>query len=370
MAMNWLLLKNSLLVSGGSTALAVAFGFAAALWLSGLKLRWRNRFLGVAVIALALPPFLICNAWLHFLGLTGVWRSWLPFDISSLNGTVLILSLMLWPITLMMLLGAWRQLELNQLEADPALTGVAFIRWLLWPMGKPALGLATVLTFVLALNNFAVPAILQIKVFPAELWVSFNTTFSYREALKISWPLVIAPFVLLLCFGRQKISWPSLEGQVRAAIFRRQLGGCVFFVSGVIALLASALSVGLPLAQLLSTQRTWTELASAWAAGISACGHSFVFAAGAATFVVTLGVFTQRLRIGIALWLPFFLPGILLGIVLIYALNRPALAALYKSIGVVLLAFTVRYLAVGWNGVGSALRGVDRDLADAARLSG
>ena len=33
------------------------------------------------------------------------------------------------------------------------------------------------LTFVLALNNFAVPAILQVKVFPAEMWVRFNTTF-------------------------------------------------------------------------------------------------------------------------------------------------------------------------------------------------
>jgi len=34
-----------------------------------------------------------------------------------------------------------------------------------------------VITFVLALNNFAVPAILQVKVFPAETWVRFSTTF-------------------------------------------------------------------------------------------------------------------------------------------------------------------------------------------------
>ena len=35
--MNWLLLKNSLLVAGLTTLLAVSFGFLAALWLAGLK---------------------------------------------------------------------------------------------------------------------------------------------------------------------------------------------------------------------------------------------------------------------------------------------------------------------------------------------
>jgi len=34
----------------------------------------------------------------------------------------------------------------------------------------------------LALNNFAVPAILQVKVFPAEMWVRFNTTFDTQSA--------------------------------------------------------------------------------------------------------------------------------------------------------------------------------------------
>ena len=69
--MNWLLLKNSLLVGGLTTLLAASFGFLAALWLAGLEGRWRNRLLAVAVMALALPPFLVTNCWLHFLGLRG-----------------------------------------------------------------------------------------------------------------------------------------------------------------------------------------------------------------------------------------------------------------------------------------------------------
>ena len=82
--MNWLLLKNSLLVGGLTTLLAASFGFLAALWLAGLEGRWRNRLLAVAVMALALPPFVVTNCWLHFLGYAGVWRGWLPLNIVSL----------------------------------------------------------------------------------------------------------------------------------------------------------------------------------------------------------------------------------------------------------------------------------------------
>ena len=98
--MNWTLLKNSLLVSGGATLLSVSIGFMVALWLMGLERSWRNRGLAVAVIALVTPPFLVTNCWLHFLGLTGVWRSWLPLNIYSLGGCVWILTLLTWPVSL------------------------------------------------------------------------------------------------------------------------------------------------------------------------------------------------------------------------------------------------------------------------------
>ena len=40
--MNWLLLRNSLLVSVLTTLLAGGLGFLAALWLAGLAPRWRS----------------------------------------------------------------------------------------------------------------------------------------------------------------------------------------------------------------------------------------------------------------------------------------------------------------------------------------
>src|SRR5213595_428836 len=146
--MNWTLLENSLLISALTTLLATVIGFLAALFLAGLEPRRRRWFLALAVMALALPPFLVTGCWLHLLGLTGVWRSWLPFDIYSLGGTVWILSLLLWPIPTFLLLGAWQRLEPAQLDADPALVGWPLVRWLLLPMARTAMGQAEVLTFV------------------------------------------------------------------------------------------------------------------------------------------------------------------------------------------------------------------------------
>jgi sugar lactone lactonase YvrE len=55
---------------------------------------------------------------------------------------------------------------------------------------------------------------------------------------------------------------------------------------------------------------------------------------------------------------------------LIVVFNRPIFAAFYQSVGIVILAFGIRYLAIGWNGVARAMRMTDRDLMDVARLDG
>src|SRR5260221_13037690 len=84
--MNWLLLRNSLLVGSLTTLLAGSLGLVVALWLAGLEKRWRFRILAVAILSLALPPFLVTNCWLDLLGYTGLWRRWVPLNIISIGG--------------------------------------------------------------------------------------------------------------------------------------------------------------------------------------------------------------------------------------------------------------------------------------------
>ncbi len=386
--MNWPLLQNSLLLAGTTTALAVGFGLVVALWLATLEAHWRNVLLSLAIVALALPPFLITNCWISLLGETGVLRAWLPLKIYSLGGTIWILSLMLWPITLFAVLAAWRRLEAAQFECEPAMTGFALLRWLLVPVARGELALAAVLTFVLALNNFAVPAILQTKVLPDEMWVQFNTKFDTLAALRLSVPLVMAPMLLLAWATRRSVSWPRIQGTVSARVIRRQLGSPWRIGCGALAILLCAASVGLPLGQIVFASRTWAELPGAIEASSGTIWNSFWFAALAATVVVGVAlVLCSRRReeserdspeqirlltsaatmIG---WLPFFIPGVLIGIALIKVFNRPVLAAFYQSVGIVLLALAIRYFALAWTAARHAVASVDKDLTDAAKLEG
>src|SRR5437867_3783954 len=296
--MNWMLLKNSLFVSGLATLLAVSFGFVSALWLAGLEARWRNRFVALAVMALALPPFLVTNCWLHYLGYTGVWSYWLPLNIISLGGTVWILSLLTWPITLLLVSSAWQKLAAAQLESDPLVAGWTLVRALLLPVARSALAQAAVLTFVLALNNFAVPAILQVKVLPAEVWVRFNSSFDTLGALLLSWPLIVVPLLLLLWLSRRETPWPRLEAAASARLFRQQLGAGWFWFCGLSTIILCLLAVGLPIFQLTSVKRTWTELPGALAAGQLALWNSVIFAATSATAIVGLSLIAAHPRTG------------------------------------------------------------------------
>ena len=155
--MTWHLLLNSLLVAAISTVFAVAAGLLAALCAASSTPRWQAAVVLGGILTLVLPPFLVVNSWLHYLGTNGVWRRWLPLNLFSLGGTIWVLTLLTWPITLILVRSAWHRLQPADLEADPALTGSQFLRRLLLPSAAGALPQAVLLSFVLALGNFAVP---------------------------------------------------------------------------------------------------------------------------------------------------------------------------------------------------------------------
>lgn len=368
--MNWVLVQNSLLVGALSAVLATGLGLGAALFVAGLDSGSRTIVLALAVGVLALPSFLVTNCWLGLLGHTGAWKRWLPLDIYSLGGTIWILVLSLWPIVMFVALAAWQKLEAAHLDVDPALTGGPLIRHLLLPVAWPAVVPASVLVLVLALNNFAVPALLQVKVLPAEVWLQFSTNFDTGAALLAGAPLVLIPLLALALLARRELSWPRRDGALEPARFRRGLGFGWWLAAGAFTVLLLGLSALLPLIDLLVSRSSWVELPGAFAAGRGAVLASFGFAATTATLTVAAGLLTWRWR-GFGLsWLVFLVPGVVLGVALVFLLNRPLWVVVYQSFGVVVLALGLRYFALAWHGVRTARRAVDSELIDAARLDG
>jgi ABC-type Fe3+ transport system permease subunit/streptogramin lyase len=320
-----------------------------------------------------MPPFLAAATWMQWLGFAGAWRlrlepGWEP--VLPFAATAWVTALLLWPVPFLAALGALRGLDAAALEADPAVRGTALLRGLLWPRARPALGTAAAVTFLLALAQFAVPALFQAKLHAAEIWVRFSTTFDAAGALAQCWPLLAAPPLLLLWLARRPVAWPFGRGALPPAALRAQLGRGWRTASAAVLAGLAVLSAGVPLARLVASPRTWAELPGAWAAGQGAALRSLLLAGLTAGVVAAAGMALARRRWPAMLWAVFFLPGVFLGLALIHLLNRPGLALLYGGPAVVLLALVLRYAAPGWAGARLAAAQADAGQQDAARLAG
>jgi iron(III) transport system permease protein len=364
------LLLNSLIASSVATALAVVFGLATALFVTALPTRAQRILLFAAVIALALPPFVVVNCWLHYLGGTGVWRRWLNVDIFNVWGVAWLLALMLWPLPFGAIWSAWRALDSAHLEAEPSLSGFALVRRLLLPATRNSLAAAALFTFALALNQFSIPAILQVKVLPVEFWIRFNTNLRAGDALAACWPIIIIPFAALFLLRQTIVRWSAETVPANAHAFRRQLGPAVFVFTGVVTVLVVGFSIVLPLFQLSGAARTWTELPQVFNATIPIIMNTFLFAACAALLAVLISWLVWRFQVGSLLWLLFLMPGMILSLAIIWLFNRPLLELIYRSAAVVIIALCLRFVGPVWALIRQAFKSTDTALVEAARLEG
>ncbi|MCB1126418.1 MAG: 6-bladed beta-propeller, partial [Verrucomicrobiae bacterium] len=367
--MSWTLLQNSLWLGLLTTGLATLLGLGVALAAAGLSPTGRLLVLIAAGTVLALPPFLVTNCWMALLGHAGILRPWVPFSLYSFGGAVLLLSLMLWPVVAITTLAAWKRLDAPLLEAEPALGGLALFRHLLLPAARPVLAPACALTFVLALNQFSVPVLLQVHVLPAEVWLRFNTHLDAPGAFLAGLPLILAPLGLLLWLWRREVEWPRTEGTASGSLLRSRLGTLWHMASGSLCF-TLGLSLLLPLGHLLVDPETWKSLGAALATGKSAAIASLQYSLLAATFVILAGTLARHLRLARSTWLTLLTPGILLGLVLLLTLNRPPFLGFAHGPGIVILALTLRYLVLGWAGARLADQACDPGLVDAARMEG
>jgi ABC-type Fe3+ transport system permease subunit len=294
--MNWVLLANSLLVAALSSLVALVLGLVMAIALTVSPKALRNTFLLCTVTVLALPSFLVTNCWIDLFGVNGLLSALLPLNIFSLPGTVWILALLLWPIPALSIWSAWRKLEPIQFEIDPLLRDWNLLRYLLLPAAKSHIILAGAVVFALALNNFAVPTILQVKLFTSEMWIQFNTNLNALAALQLSWPIILVPFLLLVLLRRTEVPWPRETGTNITHVARRQFGRSWSATVMIIAAGAIVFSLLVPLAQLSVASRTWSEFIPALLAGRAALVNSILYAVFAAGLALSLALLLARVR--------------------------------------------------------------------------
>lgn len=379
--MNWGLLANTLIVAVGAVVGSSILGGVVALWVLRLPAFYRRLILLLAGVTFVLPPFVVVNAWMDWWGPRGGASATAASALFSPGGVVALLALQYWPIACLLLTARWSQVPKAWLEMEPELRSFQLLRRLLWPLGGGGLLVASVTILVLALNQVSIPSLLQVKVVASEVWTRYATELDPGSAFLSAWPLLLLPLLLVGVFRRRvPLRLPAWD-TTAPEIWQCRLGSGLGLALNVLGPLVLLLSLGLPLLQLTSSGRTWSEFLPAAFAGTLPLMNSVTSAASVATLCVLAGLAGQTFRLcgrqashlGVdhagrwvqaVLWFFFFLPGMLLAIGAIAVAQRLTLLPLYGTHTLVILALTLHYSAIAAFGTRWAFRQIDSGVLD------
>lgn len=367
------LVMNTVFLGLGTTLLAVPIGLLAGLALGCMEPgRGRMTAFGAVICTLVVPPFLMTNVWLQAAGHAGWMRPWLPAGASvySLPGAILLLASQAWAISALAVSGELSRFDRQILELEPGVHGWMAIRTVLLPACRVAWLPTAVATFVLAINQFSIPTILQVQVVTDELWIALNNRLDAGEAWLLSLPQLVLTASLLVWMLGPVTQWRPNHEPLTAGRLRILIGPIPHAVA--LGTFGAGTLLGLiwPFAALVLAPATWSGLPSAFTAGLPALAQSVLNATAAATLILGISIALARRRWRRLLWLPFCVPGTLTGLALVPVFSRWDPLDLGSTPLPAILALAIRYAAPASEIVARAVASLDPDLEDDARIAG
>lgn len=366
-------LGNTVWVAGLAAGIAWLAGAVAVVTWLGLGPRGRVAWMAACVGTLALPSFLVANTWLE---LTAGWRLAWGGDRSAtamLPWAALVLASLTWPAPALMGAGGVGRASRDVLDAMPSLRGVALIRWVAWPLASGGLATGTLVAAALAASNFSIPTLFQVRVLPEAIWVRFNTELDVGAAWRAGWPLVALAVAAARVARRGAGRWSWAGHDVDGHAWRSRLGAW-WWVGAACWAAVVAGSLGLPLARLIGSGRTWTELGPALRAGgralVGSAGLGLSAAAASAALGLWLATRGWAGRWRWLAWVSFMTPGILWATPWVPWLSWPGLRGLADTPLVPWLLLTLRLTPVAWTMAWMAVAGTDARPGEALRAGG
>ncbi|GAC08130.1 iron(III) transport system permease protein [Paraglaciecola chathamensis S18K6] len=399
-------------------SLLIAFSVGGLTLLLGTSLAWlvaRYEFAGrgtlqwLILLPMAMPAYILAYTYTGMLDVAGPLQThlratfnwtyhdyWFP-DVRSVGGAILMLSLVLYPYVYMLARTAFSEQSASFYEASRSMgvSGFGYFRKVAFPLARPAILTGTALAMMEAFADYGTVQYFGISTFTTGIFRTWNGLGNTIGAAQLA--AVLTSFVLVLLLiekhSRRRLRYFH-QGQKQNSAKRLTLTP----VSAVWAVIACLLPVSLgfiiPCAQLLiwAAERATTQIDSGF---IDLIWNSFYLAASAALIAVGLALlfaYAKRLR---SHWLlnsqvqiaslGYAIPGtvIAIGAMLMLSAADDALNALTESlfdtsVGLIfsgtlvalLLAYSVRFLAVALHNVEAGLQRIKPSMDDAARSMG
>ncbi len=390
----------------GVGALVLVIGTGTAWLVTAYEFRGR-RILEVALILpLAVPTYIVAFAYLdllHPIGpvQTGI-RSMLGLarprdlvlpDIRSIPGCILLLGFVLYPYVYLSARACFLMHSANLVEAARCLGAgsAASFRRVALPLARPALALGTSLALMEALNDVGAVEFLGVRTLTVQVYTTWINRSDLPGAAGIA--LIGLGFVVVLIFAEQLARggrrYATSAHRIRV-MERRPLSGIGGWAALLAATLPAAIGFLIPAGYLahLALQRVLArglpetlpgEILASLRLALLATAFcvviGFLVAAGARWLPDRIGAILIRLA-----GLGYALPGIILAIGLLGALawidavgtnlGMPVAALALGSGSILVLAYLLRFLAIGTGAAETGLGRVPASLPDAARMLG
>jgi iron(III) transport system permease protein len=401
-------LVNSLLLLLGVGTGVLLLGVPTA-WLTSMCSFPGRRWLSWALLLpLAIPAYIIAYTYTGLLDFAGPVQTWIRdltglgygdywfFEIRSLGGAIVMMSLVLYPYVYLMARAAFLEQSVNSIEVGCSL---GYSRWrAMWslalPMARPAIIAGLSLALMETLADYGTVQYFGVSTFTTGIFRTFYGYGDMAAAAQLAASLLafVILLVLLERYSRRRASYHSAaESRARADLI--PLTGTKAAMAVIACSAPLIFGFIIPATQLLfwavfeAEPLGWDFVTLAW--------NSFSLAFLAAIIAVSLAIilsYAKRtkpikpVRTVIAMaGFGYALPGtiIAIGVLIPLAWADHSLIALFESLGwdspglllsgslvALLFAYTVRFLAVALGSVQSGLEKIKPSLDHAGRSMG
>ncbi|WP_216825410.1 iron ABC transporter permease [Kiloniella sp. EL199] len=406
-------LKYSLITAAFGTLVSLILGAAFAFLVALTDLRAKAILVFCLMIPMMIPPQITALSWTQITGPSSVLLKALglapplgsPQPLYSVEGIILLLGIQHMSIIFLTTRAGLRAIPQEVVEAA-RISGAHGLRtwWqVVMPLTLPSLAAGTAITFVTALGNFGIPAMLGIPAgyitLPALIYqklAGLGTSVLAEVAvlaMLISVVAVIGILAQRFFQTRQKIylvgstSRPLAIplGAARLPIEILLWGVvCIILVLPMLGLMTTSLvpAYGVPLSFDTITLTSWWEVLFRQPVSARAFVNSFSLAFGTAFVLMILCLplawLMARNPIRLSrlfdslLDLPYALPGVVLSIAMILLLiNLPFTeATLYGTIWIIFLAYLARFFSIMFRPIQASIKQLDPAMGEAAQSIG
>jgi len=378
-------LVNSVVVVVAVCACAVAIGVPLAVLTAQTDLPFGRFWTVAAALPLVIPEYLGAFAFTSAFGPHGTLADLLaPLGVRSIPtiyglwGTVLVFTLFSYPYVFLTTRAGLLSVDGTLVEAARTLdhTKIGALRDVVLPQVLPAISAGVLLVALDAIADFGTPAIMHYDTFMREIYVQYHNPSAPGFTALLSLELLGVVAVVLALESRVGSSASAgIGGGGSGRPGRLRLGRWRWLASLYPAAIA-ALAIGVPLAILLRwnyrSGSTYAGFSFRWTDALHSVEVSAAAAVVAVACALPVAYYSAHSRSPVATlvdrfsYVGYAVPGIVLGIALVYA-GTAFVPALYQTLPMLVFAYVVRFLPQAVGTVRSSFLQVDARLTEAAR---